>query len=67
MNLRGKLILTEITPTETEHNHLVLRLRCESCQHQFSIDLGISLGRTKYLWATLMRELMSHAYEHICN
>ena len=64
MNLKERLILIETTPAETEHNHNLLRLRCEFCQHQFSIDLGISLGRTKYLWAKLMRELMSHAYEH---
>ena len=64
MNLKEKLILIETTQTETEHNHLILRLRCESCQHQFSIDLGISLGHTKYLWAKLMREIMSHAYKH---
>ena len=67
MNLRGKPILTKTILMETEHNHQVLRLRCESCQQQFSIDLGISLGRTKYLWAKLMRELMSHAYEHVCD
>ena len=67
MNSRGKPILTEIKNQETEHNHLVLRLRCESCQQQFSIDLGISLGYTKYLWTKLMRELMTHAYEHICD
>ena len=64
MNLKEKLILIETTQTETEHNHNILRLRCESCQHQFSIDVGISLGHTKYLWAKLMREIMSHAYEH---
>jgi len=67
MNSKVKPILIETTPTETEHNHLILRLRCESCQHQFSIDLGISLGHTKYLWANLMRELMSHVYEHLCD
>ena len=64
MNLKEKLILIETTPAETEHNHRLLRLRCESCQQQFSIDLGISLGRTRYLWAKLMREIMAHAYEH---
>ena len=64
MNLKEKLILIETTQTETEHNHRLLRLRCESCQQQFSIDLGISLGRTRYLWAKLMREIMAHAYEH---
>jgi transposase-like protein len=67
MNLRGKLILTEIKSQETEHNHLILRLRCESCQQQFSIDVGISLGYTKYIWANLMRELMNHAYDHMCD
>jgi len=64
MNSKEKLILIETTQTETEHNHRLLRLRCDSCQHQFSIDLGISLGRTRYLWAKLMREIMAHAYEH---
>ena len=64
MNSKEKPILIETTQTETEHNHLIIRLRCESCQHQFSIDLGISLGHTKYLWAKLMREIMAHAYEH---
>jgi transposase-like protein len=64
MNLKERLILIETTQTETEHSHKLLRLRCDSCQHQFSIDLGISLGRTKYLWAKLMREIMSHAYKH---
>lgn len=64
MNSKEKLILIETTPAETEHNHQLLRLRCESCQKQFSIDLGISLGRTRYVWAKLMREIMAHAYEH---
>ena len=64
MSSKEKLILIETTQAETEHNHNILRLRCESCQHQFSIDVGISLGQTKYLWAKLMRELMGHAYEH---
>jgi len=64
MNSKVIPILIETTPTETEHNHKLLQLRCESCQHQFSIDLGISLGHTKYLWAKLMREIMAHAYEH---
>ena len=64
MNLKEKLILIETTQTETEHNHLLLRLFCESCQQEFSIALGISLGHTKYLWAKLMRELMNHAYKH---
>ncbi len=64
MNSKERLILIETTQTETEHNHRLLRLRCESCQQQFSIDLGISLGRTRYLWAKLMREIMAHAYEH---
>ena len=64
MSSKERLILIETTPAETEHNHRLLRLRCESCQQQFSIDLGISLGRTKYLWAKLMREIMAHAYEH---
>ena len=67
MSLRRKPILIETKNQETEHKHTVLRLRCESCQRQFSIDLGITLGRTKYLWANLMRELMSHAYEHECD
>jgi len=64
MNSKEKLILIETTPAETEHNHKLLRLRCDSCQKQFSIDLGISLGHTKYLWAKLLREIMAHAYEH---
>ena len=64
MNSKEKLILIETIPAETEHNHKLLRLRCDSCQKQFSIDLGISLGHTKYLWAKLMREIMAHAYEH---
>ena len=64
MSSKERLILIETTPAETEHNHRLLRLRCESCQQQFSIDLGISLGRTRYLWAKLMREIMAHAYEH---
>ena len=67
MSLRGKPILIETILMEIEHNHLVLQLRCESCQQQFSVDLGISLGHTKYLWAKFMRELMSHAYEHTCD
>jgi len=64
MNSKEKLILIETIPAETEHNHKLLRLRCDSCQKQFSIDLGISLGHTKYLWAKLMKEIMAHAYEH---
>ena len=64
MNSKEKLILIETIPAETEHNHKLLRLRCDSCQKQFSIDLGISLGHTKYLWAKLLREIMAHAYEH---
>ena len=64
MNIKEILILIETTQTGTEHNHTLLRLRCESCQYQFSIDLGITLGYTKYLWAKLMREIMVHAYEH---
>ena len=64
MNSKEKLILIETPPTETEHNHNKLRLRCESCQHQFSADVGISLGHTKFIWAKLMRELMNHAYKH---
>ena len=65
MNSKEILILTETIPMETEHNHTLVRLRCESCQHQFSIDLGISLGHTKFIWSRLMREIMSHAYEHV--
>ncbi len=64
MSSKERLILIETTQTETEHSHKLLRLRCESCQQQFSIDLGISLGRTRYLWAKLMREIMAHAYKH---